>query len=247
VTSGVGQIVRFNWPFYAMAGGCAIAVTPAIAALPAGGPGQILLIAGLLLALAWIIASLTASWIVYDASPLMEWRWLRGALGFQPRTWINIHASLDQSTPALRAMFAPSNGRVFDIFDPIEMTEPSIARARRLAVNAVTPEPADFRCLPAAPASVDAIFLLLSAHELRTDAARATFAAELRRILAPGGRIVVAEHLRNWANFAAFGPGAFHFHSRRTWLRCFTRGGFVVDSEFSITPFVRVFVLRSDV
>jgi hypothetical protein len=59
--------------------------------------------------------------------------------------------------------------------------------------------------------------------------------------------VVVAEHLRNWANFAAFGPGFLHFFSRRTWARCFRQARFVIDLEFSITPFIRVFVLRRSV
>jgi len=41
-----------------------------------------------------------------------------------------------------------------------------------------------------------------------------------------------------------FGPGALHFHSRRTWTRCFSRTRFDIHAEFPITPFVRVFVLR---
>ena len=86
--------------------------------------------------------------------------------------------------------------------------------------------------------------LLLSAHELRSEEGRGALFTELRRVLGPGGRIVVAEHLRDWANFLAYGPGVLHFHSRRTWLRCFTRHRFDVHAEFSITPFVRIFVLR---
>ena len=35
----------------------------------------------------------------------MRWDWLPRALGFQPGAWINIHAGLDESTPALRALF----------------------------------------------------------------------------------------------------------------------------------------------
>jgi hypothetical protein len=66
---------------------------------------------------------------------------------------------------------------------------------------------------------------------------------ELHRILTVRGRIIVAEHLRDWANALAFGPGALHFHSRRSWKHCFARTGFAVEREFSITPFVHVFVL----
>ena len=122
------------------------------------------------------------------------------------------------------------------------MTEPSIARARRAQGDGES-EPVDFRRLPVATGTIEAALLLLSAHELRTDDARVALFDEMRRVLAPGGRVVVAEHLRDGPNFLAFGPGFLHFHSRRTWTRCFTRAGFAVHKEFSITPFVRVFVL----
>ena len=185
-----------------------------------------------------------ASWVVYDHSKLMKCDWVNDALGFSPHTWINIHAGLDESTPALRAIFKGARGRVFDMFDPREMTEPSIAQARRLARNKVEAEPVDFRHLPIATGTIEAALLLLSAHELRTDAARTALFTELRRVLGPGGRVVVAEHLRDAANFLAFGPGFLHFHSRRTWARCFSRTRFDIHREFPITPFVRVFVLR---
>lgn len=57
----------------------------------------------------------------------------------------------------------------------------------------------------------------------------------------------------NWAFYgfagaivllAPFGPGFLHFHSRRVWTRCFAAAGLAVHEEFSITPFVRIFVLR---
>ena len=243
MTNGVRQILRFNWPFYAAAA-CVTVTLPALERHGVMAGFRPLVYAGVACALAWTVSSLAASWIVYDVSSLTRWTWVPGAIGFAPRTWVNVHASLDQSTPTLRSMFGASNGRVFDIFDPIEMTEPSIVRARRLARNAVAAERVDFRHLPAAAGSVDAMFLFLAAHELRTDRARETFFSELHRVLAADGRVVVAEHLRDLANLAAYGPGFLHFHSRRTWRRCFERSGFVTDREFSITPFVQVFVLR---
>jgi SAM-dependent methyltransferase len=246
-TRGVRQIVRFNWPFYAAAAAAiaAVAIALVVAPLPHAARTALSIAAGL--AAFWTAGSLVASWIVYDRSPLMRWRWLRDALGVPPVAWINVHAGLDESTPALRRLFAGTSSRVFDIFDPVEMTEPSIARARTHALDAPAApaaERVDFRDLPAQSGSVDVAFLLLSAHELRTDAARAALFAELRRVLIPGGRVVVAEHLRGWANFLAFGPGFLHFQSWRTWMRCFERSRFAVGSEFAITPFVHVFVLR---
>lgn len=236
------QIVRFNWPFYAAAL-AVVAIAPAvIPRLPLAPWMRIPLYAGTGLVAMWLVASLAASWIVYDRSRLMDWDWILQALGFHPASWINIHAGHDESTPALRALFSDAHGRVFDIYDPAEMTEPSIVQARKHAVHEA--EHADYRRLPLPTGTIDAAMLLLSAHELRSDEARAALFTELRRVLGPGGRIVVAEHLRDWANFLAYGPGFLHFHSRRTWVRCFARHRFDVHREFSITPFVRIFVLR---
>jgi len=238
------QIVRFNWPFYAAAALAVTAAAVVIPHLPAAwwirGPAY--LSAGLVAM--WLVASLVASWIVYDRSRLMRWDWVLQALGFDPRSWINIHAGHDESSDALRRIFKDARGRVFDIFSPEAMTEPSIARARRMSKHADAAEHADYRRLPLPAGTIDVATLLLSAHELRSDEARGALFTELRRVLGPGGRVVVAEHLRDWANFLAYGPGVLHFHSRRTWVRCFTRHRFDVHAEFSITPFVRIFVLR---
>lgn len=244
MTRGVRQIVRFNWPFYSAATMALVVAAMAIARLPLNTAARLALYAATALPAIWIVSSLVASWIVYDRSGLMRWDWIRQALHFEPDAWINIHAGLDESTMALRALFGRARWRVFDIFDPIEMTEPSIARARRLAVNHVAAETADFRHLPVPTGTIDVALLLFSAHELRTDETRGALFAELRRVLGPGGRVVVAEHLRDWANFMAFGPGFLHFHSRRAWERCFHRARFTIQSEFPITPFVRVFILR---
>ena len=244
MTRGLRQIVRLNWPFYAVAGVVVVGGPPLVHWLSLPEWARIPLYGVAAVVGLWLVASLAASWIVYDRSGLMQWDWILQALGFDPSSWINLHAGLDESTPALRALFKDARGRVFDIFDPAEMTEPSIARARRLAQNEVAPEAADFRRLPLPSGTIDVAMLLLSAHELRSDAARSALFAELRRVLGPAGRIVVAEHLRDWANFLAFGPGFLHFHSRRTWIRCFARHRFDVHREFSITPFVRIFVLR---
>jgi SAM-dependent methyltransferase len=244
MTAGLRQIVRFNWTQYALGISGIVVVVTMTSQVPMSTAGRVLLLSGPALAGIWIAASLVASWMVYDHSPLTEWSWVGDAVGFHPLTWVNIHAGLDESTPALCALFSPSRGRVFDIFDAAEMTEPSIARARHVARPKVEPEVVDFRQLPVAAGGVDAVFLLLSAHELRQDAARHAFFAEVQRVLSPHGRVVVAEHLRDVANFGAFGPGFLHFHSRRTWQRCFASAQLAIDSEFSITPFVHVFVLK---
>ncbi|HEY7055328.1 MAG TPA: class I SAM-dependent methyltransferase [Vicinamibacterales bacterium] len=241
MTAGVRQIVRFNWPFYAGAtSAIAVAMWSLHARVPSTPIRTFTFVATGVVTF-WIVGSLGASWLVYDHSELTRWRWVVDLIG-RPKSWINIHAGLDQSSPALHRWLG-SGGRTFDIFDPAEMTEPSIVRAQRASGIEIESEPADFRRLPAATGSVNAVLLLLSAHELRAETSRLALFGELRRVLADGGKVIVAEHLRDAANFAVFGPGALHFHSRRTWARCFARSGFAIEAERAITPFVRVFVL----
>lgn len=244
---GVSQIVRFNWPKYAIA---LIAIGAAVAVLASAALPRWLtwvLAAGIALSATWTISSLVVSFCVYDCSPLFKWRWIRSTLERSPRTLVNVHCGVDESTRALEQLFPAAKRAVLDIFDPAEMRERSIHRARAyaLATNASPAPRSSFRKLPMDDGSVDLVTLLLAAHEIRRTDSREAFFAEVRRILSPRvGRVIVAEHLRDLANFLAFGPGFMHFHSRRTWLRAAERTGLRVEREFSITPFVRVFVLE---
>jgi hypothetical protein len=84
-------------------------------------------------ALAWTLASLLASHYVYDRSALSTWTWLPDLLPAPPRSWASLHAGLDETFGALERLF-PKGGTTLDIYDPKEMTEPSIERARRLGL-----------------------------------------------------------------------------------------------------------------
>ena len=80
---GMRQIVRFNWPFYALALAVMAIAPPVIARLPVPGAVRAASYGATGLAGFWPAASLLASWIVYDRSPLMRWDWLPRALGFK--------------------------------------------------------------------------------------------------------------------------------------------------------------------
>jgi hypothetical protein len=80
---------------------------------------------------------------------------------------------------------------------------------------------------------------------LRAETERTAWFAEAKRCLRKGGRVVLVEHLRDAANFVAFGPGFLHFHSRASWKRCWELAGLRSVNQFSVTPFVQVFVLTA--
>jgi hypothetical protein len=72
---------------------------------------------------------------------------------------------------------------------------------------------------------------------------RAKWFAEAKRCLTDDGRIIVIEHIRDLANFLAFGPGFLHFHSVKSWERSWESEGLCLIDSFRITHFLRVFVI----
>ena len=241
---GVGQIIRFNRRFY-LAGAATLAVgVPAVLFLALPPWLQDVGFGGLALVAFWMVMSLAASHWVYDRSIITRWTWIARHLPEAPLRWANIHAGLDESSPALKKLFPGTQGEILDIFDPTEMTEASIAEARRHAGNELEATIADLRRLPLAGNQYDALFLIFAAHEIRHPDTRRQFFTELKRALKPGGRVLIVEHLRDWKNFIAYGPGCFHFQSRATWHRAAADSELAIEKDFGITPFVRIFVLR---
>jgi len=239
---GMLQILRFNRPMFVKTGAAALAVILAVAVLPLPRPLAVLVLAGVAAGLLWSASSLLVSHWIYDLSPLSRWDWLARLLP-APRRWASLHAGLDETFGALARIFPSEDSAVFDIYNPAEMTEPSIVRARRLSLDRAA-TPADFSALPLAGGSQDAIFLIFAAHELRRPESRRRFFLEIARALAPGGRAVLVEHVRDGWNFLAFGPGFLHFLPRREWLRLAAAADLAVREDFRITPFVMVLVLE---
>ena len=239
---GVLQIVRYNWSLYIVA----VLVSTLVVFLvdvvhpPAALAG--LLILGALAAIFWLALSLAVSHYVYDRSDLYRWEWIRDRVAPGPRHVVNIHAGLDETSLALRAMYPAAEVTILDVYDPAEMPEPSIARARREARSTLESVTADFRRLPLKTASADLVTVIFVAHELRTAASKEAFFREASRVIQPGGRLLLVEHLRDGWNLATFGPGALHFFPRHEWLRVAGATGFQLVEEFSRTVFVRAFV-----
>lgn len=241
---GTWNIVRFNWHFYALAAGAGVALVLLAGGL-AGWPGRLALGAAGLLG-ATTVVSLLVSAYVYDGSGLYRLDWLRPLLPAAPAAVVNIHAGLDETSARLRQVLRPASLTVLDFYDSARHTERAIRRARRAypaypGTLAVRPDQ-----LPLPAAHADLVLLMLAAHEIRTAAERAAFLREAGRVLRPGGRIVVVEHLRDARNLLAYSIGAFHFYSRGSWRRVFGAAGLRLRREVRLTPFLMVFVLTAD-
>jgi SAM-dependent methyltransferase len=241
---GMEQILRYNLPMYVGAAAAAVAAAAGARWLPVAPPVSVALAAFAAAVVLGSASSLLVSHYVYDRSDLFRWDWLFSRIA-APASWTVVHAGLDEVSPALRQRFPEARGEVLDIYDPREMTEPAIVRARRSTPPPEPARPASAEALPAADGSSDLVMLFFAAHELRRPSSRDRLFAELRRIVRPGGRVVVVEHLRDLANALAFGPGFFHFLPRAEWLRVAREAGFAVHDEARLTSFVRAFFLEA--
>ena len=239
---GVLQIVRYNWTLYIVAVFVSALVVGLVYLLHPPSALAGLLILGALAAVFWLAVSLAVSHYVYDRSDLYRWEWIRDRVAPSPRHVVNIHAGLDETSQALLEMYPAAKVTILDIYDSAEMPEPSIARARREARSTLASVKADFRRLPLQTGSADFVTVIFVAHELRRAASKEAFFREAARVLQPGGRLLLLEHLRDGWNLAAFGPGAFHFFPRGEWLRVAGATGFHLGGEISRTVFVRAFV-----
>lgn len=237
---GVSAIVRFNWPFYVAS--FLVIVAGLIVGFHLSGWMSAMILTGTAIALWLTLASLLASWWVYDVSDLHRYGWLTRAAGKSSGRWINAHSGFDETSAALKERL-PGEWTVLDHFDPVCMSEPSIHRAKKLYPPLPGTLAAPFDRWPVASDSIDGVFGLLAVHELRTHADRVKWFAEARRVLAPGGRVILIEHVRDAANFIVFGPGFLHFHSVRTWEKSWQEAGLRSTEGFRISPWLRVFLL----
>ena len=188
---GVQQIASYHWRAYAAA---AAGMAAALCLPP---PWRNAAIAMALPVALWACVSLAVSYYIYDWSAIYGLDWIESNLLRRPEHWANIHAGLDETSIALAELFPQSAGEILDIYDPLEMTEPSIGRARRQAgmqPAGAQPaaSPAKWRALPLRSQAIDTAFVIFAAHELRRPDARAQFFREHTGVVFPEDQIMIA-------------------------------------------------------
>ena len=241
---GTWNIIRFNWPFYLLS--AALVFLLLIIRGYLTGPLHLVIDIVLVLTVLSNLVSLIVSWYVYDHSNLYSLDWLDDLSVNDTDKIMNINAGFDETSCLLADKFPGINITVCDFYDAEKHTASSIKRARA----AYPPLPGTRKVstgnISLDDESVDKIFAIMSAHEIRDREERAVFFRELSRLLAARGQIVVVEHLRDMANMFAYNAGAFHFHTRAEWLNAFRSAQLRVDREIKITPFITAFFLSKD-
>ncbi|MEM9886049.1 MAG: methyltransferase domain-containing protein [Bacteroidota bacterium] len=240
---GVWNIVRFNWHFYLLS----LMMISLLFLLQFVVPESyhFLLHLFIVTIIFTTFISLIISFYIYDCSSLYRLDWLDKYFNTSIKNSINIHAGFDETSVLLNKKFSDSNLKVFDFYDPKIHTEISIKRARKAYPPYPNTKSIQTHYLPLESKSADAIFVLLSAHEIREKKERNIFFRELKRVLKIDGKIIIVEHLRDIPNFLAYTIGFFHFYPKSVWLETFQDTNLRLVEELKITPFISTFILSN--
>lgn len=203
-------------------------------------------------ALFWIIIAsftygltmpLIVSAYVYDFSGYYNFDWLKKYSEdvSESKDILNINAGFDETSFIIQNHFPKADLKVFDFYNPKQHTEPAIIRARKASMVFPDTHQIKTNCIPIEDQSIDIIFLLSAAHEIRSQEEKIQFLKECYRICKPNGKVIMVEHLRDFPNFLAFSIGFTHFFSSAVWKKSFESVGFTSVEETKFTPFMSIF------
>ena len=227
---GVKNVIRFNYDMYLKA--ALILLLLLLIPWPSFLLWPVRLGAGA--AIYFLVASIIASHYIYDRSELYRWKWFTERFP-RPHRIVNLHSGFDETTVQLSTLYPEAEIQSLDFYDQNLMSEPSIERARNLYPNEESLS-VSYSELPLENGTESLICVLLAAHELREHQLRVQFFRELTRVLSSEGHLVILEHLRDGANFLAFGPGFFHFFPHSNWSQTLNESGLSISCLLYTSP-----------
>ncbi len=192
-----------------------------------------------------IIASLAASYTLYDKSDLYELKNLDGIIDWEKiENTILVHASFDPLSKRLEEKYPNLNLTVCDIFGNRHEQEKGIETSKKI----FPPHPKEIKIspnrLPFENKSQDVILAVTSLHEILDHEQRVLFFKEAKRILKDDGIIVVSEQFRDFTNFIFFNIGAFHFLSEKNWKKAISSANLKIVKNQKLTPFANMLIVK---
>jgi ubiquinone/menaquinone biosynthesis C-methylase UbiE len=227
--SGTVATLLYNWPIFA--GLLMFGAVGATVAAFLETPWSYLLFTAGIAAFSFAVVVIVAAFCVYDYGRQREYDRLfeLGQLS-TANVVIDVTAGKLRGTRGLLSRVKQGHYFIVDIFDPDKMPDQALRRARAMeppleSDRRVYRRSAQPNQLPIPHNWADAIYCSFSLHELQKSADRDAIFAEFSRILKPGGRLLIAEHGRDWRNLLVFGPGVFSFYSAACWEQHISAAG----------------------
>ena len=231
-----------NWPVYTLTYGTLV-LTMIFMGISAqqGWLGYIpLTLAFILLTLYFLLASLWLAHWQFDRSGLRPHRVLFDMAQLKPTDhFVYIDVGLRRRPLALAHQITTGHLTVIDIYNPQWTPSRSLARWR----SRIRPPVADprltwlsgnFDLLPLPDSTISVVILCQIASELWQDGDRVTLLREVKRILAPDGRLYVAEKVRSQTTWLTAGPAALTVPTSDYWRQLLRQSGFHVRQEKSL-------------
>lgn len=237
---GVLNILSFNRHFYVYG---LIALTLIISSYLIFNWSSLLFWIVILAFLYGLLMPLIISAYVYDFSGYYDLKWLKNLklTDSKDNQILNINAGFDETSFIIKNHFPKSDLKVFDFYNADKHTEPAIIRARKVSLVYPNTQRISANTISLKDNSVDIIFLLSAAHEIRSQKEKIEFLKECHRICKLDAKVIMIEHLRDFPNFIAFTIGFTHFFSKKTWRNSFIGAGFTTFNEQKFTPFMSIF------
>jgi hypothetical protein len=227
--SGVGRVVRFNWPKYVAAFGALILLAALVASFD--GLPRLLLILAILGLCYGILGSLTATWWVYDHRSdqlLVE----LSRRHDHKRAWVLVHAGFDESRGRLDNLLGTPVATL-DVGPQMHLSR-SLERAVGLMGRPDRP------AILGPETNIATAIVLFGIHELRKPGEPEALLRQLGGSLASVGRVLIVEHLRDVPNTLVYGPAVLHFGSKKRWSDAVHNAGLKVASTTRVAGFITV-------
>ncbi|GEJ47823.1 MULTISPECIES: methyltransferase domain-containing protein [unclassified Chryseobacterium] len=194
-----------------------------------------------------ILASITASYILYDKSDLYELNNLQEFVDWEKiENVVVIHASFDPLSAKMEKRYPHINFTVCDIYGNRHEDESGIEVSKKM----FPPNPKEIRIspdiLPFENESQDIILAVTALHEILDHQKRVLFFKESKRILKKGGLIIISEQFRDVTNFIFFNIGAFHFLSQKQWKESISPAEMEIIENMKLTPFANMLILKKN-
>lgn len=248
---GIKRYVQARWPLYFIGygGGLLLAVAAVLAGFLERLPAFIPLGLALILVVAYLAgSSLWAAHRLYDNSNIRDRLFDLGHLN-PDNSFVYLDTGVRWLPISLSRRLTTGQIIVIDIYNPNLTPDAGLARARRQAFHP-QPDPrlswrdGDISLLPLPDDSVPAVILAEVASQFWQEGDREKLISEIYRILAPGGRLILAERVRTTTNLLTMGFDGLGLETAEYWRNLITQTGFRIRREESLEELIHF--IRAD-
>ena len=246
---GTLRYVAAHWPAYLVGygGSALLALLFALFAAGRNWWSFVLLALALLLVLGYF--SIASLWTVYQQYDRRQ-NWTSHRLfelGQLQPTDDFVHVGLGLRATAIRLARRLTSGHltVVDVYNPQLAPGRALARARRLSTPFADPRltwlDGTIDLLPLPDNSAEAVTLSRTLGELWQRGDQQLLLQEIFRILAPGGRLLLAESVRSRRSFFLMGLTALRLQPPFYWRELLKTAGFRVEKEENVGELVHYY------